>query len=196
LKGFWKYVKATYRNRTGNGIFFSEGELPMCSLLPEKVLQLCLDLFHPKTMIDLGCGTGRTVKWFADRGVESLGVEGSSLAISHSPSGISIIHADLRKGLDIGKKFDLVWSFEVAEHLPAKYADIFVETLCRLGNSIVISAAKPDQPGEGHFNCQPAEYWIEKFASRGFQLDQIRTDLLRATRDLLSENLMVFIAVV
>jgi len=30
--------------------------------------------------------------------------------------------------------------------------------------------AVPGQAGHHHVNCQPAEYWVEKLATRGFRL--------------------------
>lgn len=56
----------------------------------------------------------------------------------------SIFYAhDLTKPLHLNRRFDLALSLEVAEHLPKKSAEIFVDTLCKLSDTIIFSAAIP-----------------------------------------------------
>jgi hypothetical protein len=52
----------------------------------------------------------------------------------------------------------MVTSFEVAEHIPERLEDRYVDMLCLLGNLIVISAATPGQGGMDHVNEQPHAY--------------------------------------
>merc|ERR1719413_15496 len=48
-------------------------------------------------------------------------------------------------------KSDLVYSFEVAEHIPAKFHDRLVSILANAtGKWLVFSAARPGQGGTGH----------------------------------------------
>jgi hypothetical protein len=75
---------------------------------------------------------------------------------------------------------DLAVSLEVAEHLPEKRADRFVDLLRSLAPVVVCSAAKPQQGGLDHVNCQPQSYWIEKFERRGYRFDCGAVDALRA----------------
>ena len=53
-------------------------------------------------------------------------------------------------------------AWDVAEHLESKHADFYVECLSS-GNAkkLIFTAASPGQGGEGHYNEQPKEYWIE-----------------------------------
>ena len=63
----------------------------------------------------------------------------------------------------------LVLCLEVAEHIEFEKSDAIVDKLCDLiapGGSIIFSAAQPGQPGVGHINCQPKEFWIEKFLAK------------------------------
>jgi len=85
---------------------------------------------------------------------------------------------DLSTPLDLKKRFDLVQTLEVAEHLPANKAELFVDNLVRHGDVILFSAAVPHQGGEHHVNEQPPEYWRRKFAARGYApFDFIRPKL-------------------
>ena len=75
---------------------------------------------------------------------------------------------DLTTPFSLGRRFDLVQSLEVAEHLPAHLADRFVADLVAHGDVILFSAAVPHQGGEHHVNEQPPEYWRRRFADRGY----------------------------
>jgi hypothetical protein len=75
---------------------------------------------------------------------------------------------DLSQPFRLGRRFDLVQSLEVAEHIPPPQAEIFVDNLAAHGDVILFSAAVPGQGGEFHVNEQPYEYWRHKFAARGF----------------------------
>lgn len=163
----------------GNSIFVTEWELPMCSLFPRSAIEFVLERFRPQSVLDVGCGTGAALGFFVDRGLDAAGIEGSELAISRNPNGERIRCHDLEYPLDLGRRFDLVWSFEVAEHLRPDKAETFVDTLTRHSDLVVLSAAPPGQGGEGHFNEQPPEYWIELFDSKGFGLLRKETDTLR-----------------
>ena len=68
---------------------------------------------------------------------------------------------------------------EVAEHLEDKYSDILVKSLVSSSSTIVFSAATQGQGGIGHVNEQPHMWWIRKFDSFGFKLDEEQTKALR-----------------
>ena len=67
----------------------------------------------------------------------------------------------------MNRKFDLVLSLEVAEHLPSECAEAFVESLVNLGPVILFSAAIPYQGGENHVNEQWPEYWVGVLSGEG-----------------------------
>jgi SAM-dependent methyltransferase len=185
-------IKGAYRRYARDGIFMEEEELFMCSLLPRHALDVVLDALRPASLLDVGCGTGQALRYLADRSVDCWGVEGSAVAIEHSTMPDRIRQADLRRPVDLARRFDVAWSFEVAEHLHREHADVFLDTLARHSDQVVMSAARPGQGGEGHFNCQPPEYWIEKMRRRGYSLDDALTSRLRAAEDQWASNLMAF----
>jgi hypothetical protein len=65
--------------------------------------------------------------------------------------------------VDLQRRFDLVESVEVAEHLPESRARDFVVDLCRHGDTVLFGAAPPGQGGEHHINEQPYAYWRALF---------------------------------
>ena len=79
-------------------------------------------------------------------------------------------------------RYDLALSLEVAEHLPAASADVFVDSLTALSDFVVFSAAIPGQGGRHHINEQWLEYWLERFEKRGYVgLDVIRRHIWHDT---------------
>ncbi|MCX6239087.1 MAG: hypothetical protein NTY07_16255 [Bacteroidia bacterium] len=94
--------------------------------------------------------------------------------------------------LNLNLKYDLIWSFEVIEHIHSRLKNNFIQTLLNHSNILIISAAAPGQGGEGHFNEQPLEYWITKFEQLGFKNNVEFVTLLRNTNEKHAENIMVF----
>lgn len=137
----------------------------------EVIVPLLLNFTKPKSVVDVGCGTGTWLKVFAKYiGDDYLGVDGNYVDrnLLMIPENKFRTH-DLRTPLTLNKKFDLVVSLEVAEHLPEENADIFVNTLAALGDNILFSAAIPGQGGQNHLNEQWPEYWLKKFKQYNFK---------------------------
>lgn len=122
------------------------------------------------SLLDIGAGHGAwAAEWLAAGVKTVVAVDGDyvrpdQLAI---PKKAFRAH-DLATPLDLKKRFDLVQSLEVAEHLPADKAELFVDNVTRHGDVVLFSAAVPHQGGEHHVNEQPPEYWRQKFAARGY----------------------------
>jgi hypothetical protein len=73
------------------------------------------------------------------------------------------------------EKYDLAICLEVAEHLRPAAAETFIKTLTSYSNTIIFSAAVPDQGGQNHLNEQWPAYWRQLFEKQGFILyDAIR----------------------
>lgn len=142
----------------------------------QRVLPLVLDLLRPASVVDVGCGSGVWLAEAARLGIEDYqGVDGYTPAESlRIPADRFQIH-DLSVPLRLDRRFDLVMCLEVAEHLDASVADGLVESLTRLGPVVLFSAAVPHQGGTGHVNEQFPEYWVERFAARGYAaVDAVR----------------------
>ena len=144
------------------------------------VASLLLPEMKIESLLDIGAGHGAwAAEWLAAGVKDVIAVDGDyvtrdQLAI---PAANFMAH-DLATPLDLNRKFDLVQTLEVAEHLSAAKADLFVENLTAHGDVILFSAAVPHQGGEHHVNEQPPEYWREKFAKRGYAVfDFVRPGL-------------------
>ena len=136
-----------------------------------EVVPFIIDLLSPNSVADVGCGTGTWLKVFEDHKItDFIGIDGayvnkSKLKIDES----SFVEHDLELFYTCSRKYDLVISLEVAEHLKEESAEIFINTLTCLGDNIIFSAAIPNQGGQNHLNEQEPEYWIKKFQKEGFE---------------------------
>lgn len=141
-------------------------------IAPKEVVPEILNLINPKSVVDVGCGTGTWLKVFQDLGIKDiLGIDGDYVDLSLLKiEKIFLSTFDLEKKMSLNRKFDLALSLEVAEHLSFESSDIFVKTLCDLSDTIIFSAAIPNQGGQNHINEQEPKYWIEKFEKEGFML--------------------------
>src|SRR5687767_7536691 len=144
---------------------------------PREVVPYLVELFKPQSVLDVGCGTGTWLKVFHDEGVQDItGLDGDFINIELLSENINIqqFHAaDLAEPFDLKRKFDLVISLEVAEHLPETAANQFIESLTRHADTIVFSAALPGQGGQNHLNEQWKKYWIDKFSAYHFTVYDI-----------------------
>lgn len=151
-------------------------------LSAKVIVPKIMDLFNPKSVIDIGCGIGQWLSVFMDYGVENIqGLDGShitatDLLIPHKHfKTVNLFHAET---IILKDSYDLVLSLEVAEHLPESNADTFVKLLVDSGDTILFSAAIPGQTGENHYNEQWPTYWQKKFLVHGFYFyDLLRSEI-------------------
>ena len=132
--------------------------------------------FSPKTIIDVGCGTGILLEAFRNHGVRGIGLEYAESALSYCRQrNLEVAKFNLEKPHNPpyrNERFNLATSFEVAEHLPRSCASRFVKLLCLYSDSIIMTAAPPGQGGNDHVNEQPQSYWIDLFLQQCYRHDK------------------------
>ena len=135
------------------------------------------DQLSVRSVLDVGCAEGIWLEAWRGTGVDDfVGLDGDYVNRERLRiPGDRFVPTNLADGFDLGRRFDLVQSLEVAEHIPGDSADRLVASMARHADMILFSAAPPGQGGRNHVNEQPYDYWREKFASHGFAVsDGIR----------------------
>jgi SAM-dependent methyltransferase len=143
------------------------------------IVPIVCSLLAPDAVLDVGCGRGTWLRVFAEHGVADIyGVDGPYVldALEIAPSSFGA--RDLTAPLDLGRRFDLVVSLEVAEHLDPRYAEPFVASLVKHAPAVLFSAAIPFQGGPGHVNEAWQSSWATRFAAHGYEpVDAIRPEV-------------------
>ena len=91
----------------------------------KEVIPVILQFIKPASVIDIGCGAGNWLYNWKELGVtDFLGVDGDyvraeDLIIDKK----NFVSANLDNGFSTGRKFELVTSLEVAEHIKPENAE-------------------------------------------------------------------------
>lgn len=146
-------------------------------IAPRLIVPIIIDIFHPKSVIDVGCGIGTFLHVFHECGVtDLLGIDGDWVNRKKLLQNIDLsafVPTDLNEPIIIGRRFDIAICLEVAEHLKETSAHTLVESLTTLSNIIVFSAAIPGQGGQNHINEQWITYWEKLFNEHHYVLYDI-----------------------
>lgn len=147
------------------------GRDPAWLRLFEKFADRIVSEIAPGSVLDAGCAMGLLVESLADRGVDAHGIDISSYAISKVRPDI----ADrCRVGSILepfGRRYDLIISVEVVEHLRPEDAERAIDNFCAHADDVILSTTPYDYKEATHYNVQPPEYWAELFARRGYYRD-------------------------
>ena len=129
------------------------------------------------TVADFGCGNGSYLSELHRSGIKCVGYDGNQETERHTNG--------LGKSLNLAKKIDVdvadwILTLEVAEHIPKKYEEVFIDNVHRHNRKgVVISWAVKGQGGYGHFNEQDNDYVKDLFCNLGYTNDMVTEKELR-----------------
>jgi SAM-dependent methyltransferase len=137
----------------------------------------------PRSLVDVGCGSGTWCQVFAERfnTRDVLGIDGDYVDRARLLIAPEQFRAhDLTRPLLAERRFGLAMSLEVGEHLPPESGPELVRTLVGHADHVLFSAAVPGQGGEFHINERPLDDWRALFAAHGYvPVDCLRPALHR-----------------
>ena len=142
----------------------------------EEVVPIILKHFGVNSVLDVGCGIGTWLKVFKNYGIDVFGIENyqaDKKKLFENITEDEFIEIDISNPFNLNRKFDLVISLEVGEHLEADKADIYIKNLIQHGNIIIFSAAIPEQGGDRHINEQWNSYWSHLFEKYSYYCHDI-----------------------
>ena len=171
-------------NATGKGPTggFCTPDSQNAGCLPSEMAKKLAQLFHGKSVLDLGCGLGEYGKYFNehDSSVQWMGLDGGEGVEEWTDGHVKF--ADLSEGLPgfARKKWDWTMSIEVAEHLPQWAEPSFLHNLLLWAtDGVVLSWAAVGQIGRDHINCQSREYIQCAMSLLGWRVDDVAGEALR-----------------
>ena len=140
-------------------------------------LEWAIKKFDIKSMVDVGCGTGRMVRMAEERGLTSMGIDGDGTI---DRKGAKCLIHDFTEGpiVDHNVSYDLAWCVEFLEHIEDQYIPNFMEVL-NSSKYVIATASTPGTKGYHHVNCQDQLYWVNTFEHFGLIYDRKMTLELR-----------------
>ena len=125
-----------------------------------------------KSLVDFGCGNG----YYVSNISPNIYCEAYDLEITNAIGKPK----DLSKPFKLKRKFDLVLSLEVGEHIDKESESVFINNIVNHSNKYVfMSWAIVGQGGTGHINCQNNEYIINVMNDKGFNFLETETLKIR-----------------
>jgi SAM-dependent methyltransferase len=150
----------------------------------EQVVPFLVGLLNPSSTLDIGCGVGTWPSMFARSGCQAHGMDGSwayesKLEIpAENFTPFDFIKAPTPYAPELPlERYDLITTFEFAEHIFEELADPLVDFMCSKTDAVIFGAAIPRQGGTHHVNEQWPSYWAHKFKRNGF----VPCDFIRPT---------------
>ena len=145
---------------TERGVWITDPTSPFYELGWDELLANELDLFFKEEkanrIADFGSGNGDFINYFNSKDYDVDGYDGNP--------NVSCNLIDLSEPIIFDKKYDWIISFEVGEHIPSKYEDVFIKNLHDNNiKGIILTWALPNQLSVGHVNCQENYYIKDKF---------------------------------
>lgn len=149
------------------------------STAPKQLVPILVELFHPISVVDIGCGIGTFLHEFIEHNItDVLGIDSEwvdKALLTKYLSKDLFVEADLGKKLVLNRRFDLAICLEVAEHIDQEKVGTFIDTVTSLSDVVVFSAAIPGQGGQNHVNEQWLSYWESCFKIH----DYVMYDIIR-----------------
>jgi hypothetical protein len=140
---------------------------------PRAVVPIMMSLVAPKSVVDVGCGSGAWLHVFREQGIERiLGIEGGHV----DPSWL-LVPKECVCTMDLSRPF-------------------LVESLVLIAPIVLFSAAVPLQGGVHHINEQWPEYWETLFLRHHYrQLDVLRKRIWKnpSIKDYYRQNAFLYV---
>ncbi|MDD4900815.1 MAG: class I SAM-dependent methyltransferase [Patescibacteria group bacterium] len=166
---------------------------------PKIIAEVVKACYAPKSVMDVGCGSGLYLRELNKLGIEIFGVDGSAAALRNLVIDKNkFLLQDVTCNFVLPRRYDCVICFEVGEHIPTVKSDILVDNIIKISDLVIFAAASKGQGGRDHINEQSAQFWVDIFDKKGYSLLAEDTKKIRATLSdreaafWLIENILVF----
>lgn len=147
-----------------------------------KYLQRFVDFKkgNRRKALEIGCSIGGAASILADRGFEVFATDVSEDALTRASKlakeqgrKISFYKFDVQDKIPIGQKFDIIYAFEVIEHLKDPFkAIINMKNKLKINGFLICSTPNKSYDMSSdptHINVKTKEEWIKIFNKAGFR---------------------------
>lgn len=139
------------------------------------IVQSIMSDLRPRSVVDVGCGTGVLLEQLRQRGVSVKGLEHAQAALRYCRArdlDVEPFDVETSELPDRFRGADVVISVEVGHQLDPAASSRYVAVLCGIADTVVFSSNVPGSGDRNPRNEQPHTFWIARFAEEGFDLDE------------------------
>ena len=135
-------------------------------LMIKGIIELC----HPLSFVDCGAALGDLVQEAINQNIDGWGIEGNPACFPYiqCPKDKMMI-LNLAEPIQLDRKFDVLTTLEVAEHIEEQFVDTFIQNICKLSDVLVISICDYGPTTKIHPTVKSHSWWIPKFNTLGFE---------------------------
>lgn len=139
------------------------------------IVQSIMDDLQPRSVVDVGCGTAVLLDQLRRLGVSVKGLDRAQTALRYCRArdlDVEPFDVETSELPDRFKGADVVISVEVGHQLDPAATPRYVDVLCSIADTVVFSSNVPGSGDRNPRNEQPHDFWIARFAERGFDHDE------------------------
>ena len=144
------------------------------------VVPRLIELARPRSVVDLGCGTGAWLQVFREHGVEDVvGIDAAYIDREQLliPAEL-FVAADLAAPPAFDRRFDLALTLEAAHCAPPDASETIVHALSTYAPVVYFASAVPNQGGGPGPTRRWPRYWSDLFAREELECyDVLRAEL-------------------
>ena len=136
-----------------------------------RVTALLQSQIEIASVLDVGCAHGTWLRTWRESGIADIrGLDGEYVDVDRLDiPRADFTAADLNRPFELGRRYDLVQSLEVGEHVRSEASGDFINSIAQHAEKyLLFSAAPPGQGGEFHINEQPFDFWRRHLSDHGF----------------------------
>jgi len=140
------------------------------------------------SVLEIGCAGGWFTMEFLRRGIDVQALEGSrsgnERALRRGVPPDRLMRHDVRKPLDLGRKFDIVVCTEVAEHVEPPFSSVLINNITSHGDVVWFSFTAPAEHEAHYHHCneQPEKFWRNLFDFAGFDMIRLPKEAVDAVQ--------------
>ncbi|WP_431236977.1 glycosyltransferase family 2 protein [Mycolicibacterium aichiense] len=136
---------------------------------------------QPGSVLDIGCGSGAYLKYFASRGSERIhGLDRPGETFRYLERG-EFSEAGLAEPGEFSETFDLVICTEAIDGIPAHSQAAVIDNIVRHArHRIVFSAGRPGESNDPDAHLRPIAEWLELFKAAGWEPDLFESLAMRS----------------
>jgi hypothetical protein len=141
-----------------------------------------------RSVVEFGCGAGWFTKEFLNRDIDVIAIEGTLCGYRRTVErGVPperVMWLDLRRNIDLQRRFDFALCTEVAEHVECPFSGQLISNVTKHSDLVLFSSEGPgtNEDHIHHCNEQPELFWRNIFKFYGYRMYPLPDDVFNSVQ--------------